>query len=387
MDKILRQMLVEGFKDILERVEYDDQAGVISNIQDIDVKVSNQSNKLLDLQDIARTLISGTESEFRDTISISEAWNAIKSQNEYVDRLKTAEESEVPELLINAMKQYFIPPVDTIDSSCYDLSTMFSRYIILEAYSLIFKDYSHTLAGYANEAFIAGLLGGTTLPPKSGTLADLILANGDIGISLKTIDASKGLDASFATLMRTLGIKYKSEGKGKAYSSTVDAPVHNKGLYYLLFNKETDTSHTIKVFKVNREEFIAKMDELLEKDVDGTYVIPNETYENKLANIAPILGAKFSNISDDILGVSNYINIEQKIDLQQPVVENAQSTNISKILDTLSLLNDFYALYTNSVIKFTTEPSLENLNNLKEQFLEMSKIDPRSLVVNSECSN
>lgn len=387
MDKTLRQMLVEGFKDVLERVELDDQAGVISNIEDIDVKDSNQSNKLLDLQDIARTLITGTESEFRDTISISEAWNAIKSQNEYVRKLETAEESEVPELLINAMKQYFIPPVETIDSACYDLSTMFSRYIILEAYSLIFKDYSQTLAGYANEAFIAGLLGGTTLPPKSGTLADLVLANGDIGVSLKTIDASKGLDASFATLMRTLGIKYKSEGKGKAYSSSVDTPVHSKGLYYLLMNKETMTSHTIKVFKINREEFINKMDELLEKEDDGTYVIPSRTYKNKLANIAPLLGAKFVNISDGTLGVSDYISIEQRIDLQQPVVENAQNTNIGKILDTLSLLNDFYALYTNSVIKFTSEPNIENLNNLKKQFLEMSKIDPRSLVVNSECSN
>jgi len=372
-----------------------DTDAVVGNVDQIqqDSSVSGQ-NLILNIQDIARSLITGTESDQRDSMSIATAFEKLRETNVHVESLKNVDENGLIPTLISALSHYFLAP--TNPPRCTDLSSMFTRYTVLSAYSLIFKEYSGSPAGFVNESFLAGLLGGTSIPATSGkTIADIGLQGGTIGISLKTVKSDDKLSGSFTNLMRTLGIKFRVEGASRDYLSTFDSPKHSKGLYYLLFNKDSDTSHTISCFKVDREEVLQAFETyytgqrgaVMSKDNDGTYVFRSKKdFDNIKSKFAGLLGVKFdTNLSDNIVGISNLTKVSQDIAVQQPIVDDDQSENIQQIVKTLNLLNNFYSSYVNSVVSFISDPMGANLKNIKDQFVEMSKIDPVNLINPNKC--
>lgn len=404
MNEHEKMLLETVLKSLIERENYDatadsgiENTDTVSKSIDKDKKGANDKI-ILDVDAIARALIVGTESDQRDTTSVASAFESIRSSNKpALDALAQATGEAVPQACIDALKVYFMPPAEAIDSTCRDLSTMFTRHVVLSAYSLIFKEYSASPAGFVNESFLAGLLGGSSIPASGATtIADMQFQGGAVGISLKTVNSKSKLDGSFSNLMRTLGIKYRVGGEGKRYQSTADIPQHKSGLFYLLFNKISETSHRISCFRVDREEIIAAFEEYNErqqgqkmsKDPDGTYVFrAKKDYNDLVSRFAPLLGIKFDSIVDDsVIGISNYVPLEQNIDLQVDVVADAGETNIRKIIDTLNLLNKFYSVYYNSVISFASSPTGKNLEDIKKDLLNMATIDPKNLIKSDNCS-
>ena len=369
----------------------------IDNVDTVNLDGDTSAKTVLDVSAIARALIVGTESEQRDSMTIAQAFENIREVNApALNKLANAIQENVPSAALEALKVYFIPPDGVIDSSCRDLSTMFTRHVVLSAYSLIFKEYGASPAGFVNESFLAGLLGGSSIPAQGATtIADMQFRNNAVGISLKTVSSKSTLDGSFANLMRTLGIKYRVEGGTKRHMSDIGMPQHKDGLFYLLFNKDSETTHRISCFRVDREEIITKFEEYLvsqrgtrmSKDEDMYVFRDMSSYDDLRSKFAPLLGIKFNSIVDDtVVGISDYQQIDQNVELQTEVVAGASETNVKKIIETLNLLNQFYSVYYNSVIAFASNPSGENLLKIKEDLLKMSTIDPKNLIKSDNCA-
>lgn len=400
-DMLLR-VLAEALKK--EKLEEEaskidpNKASAVDNVDNVKSDIGSGDSKggsILNVQDIARTLITGTESNQRDQTGIKDAFENIRKTNTYVHELKTVSEDKVVETLINALAKYFTPPQN--DDNCTDLSSMFTRHVVLSSYSMIFKEYSGSPAGFVNESFISGLIGGDSIPSATAkTIADIQLRGGVIGISLKTTASDSKLSGSFTNLMRTLGIKFRVEGETKAYVSDEGAPKHSLGLYYLLFNKRSKTNHTISCFKVDRDEMISNLDnyvanqrgEKMSKEDDGMYVFrTKKDYDDLASKFAPLLGIKFDSIVDDsVIGISSFQKIEQELELSEQVTATGKKDNVEMIINTLNLLNTFYSQYVSAVVSFASDPTGAHLKEIKKKLTAMSKIDPTNLVTSDNCS-
>ena len=371
---------------------------VVGNVDSVKSDIGSngaEGDSILNVQDIARTLITGTESGQRDQMNIKDAFDVIRKSNNFVTELKSVSGDKLIETLINALAKYFVPPEDS--DGCTDLSSMFTRHVVMSSYSMIFKEYSGSPAGFVNESFIAGLIGGESIPAASSTtIADIQIQGNNIGISLKTTSSDSKLSGSFTNLMRTLGIKFRVEGGTKSYISDSDVPQHALGLYYLLFNKKSTESHSISCFKVDRGEMINNLDYYvanqkgtrMSKEEDGTYVFRSKKdYDDLVSKFAPLLGIKFDSIVDDsVIGISGFQKIEQELELSAQVTANGKQENIDKIIKTLNLLNTFYSQYVNAVVSFASDPTGEKLQGIQEKLTAMSKIDPTNLVTSENCS-
>jgi len=377
------------------KIKNPDGESAIDNVADVksDLGGGTESGGILNVQDIARALITGTESEQRDKTSIKGAFDVIRKTNNFVTELVTVGEDGLVQTLINALAKYFIPPEDK--GNCTDLSSMFTQHVVMSSYSMIFEEYSGSPAGFVNESFIAGLIGGVSIPSATATtIADMQIQGSKIGISLKTTASKSKLSGSFTNLMRTLGIKFRVEGGSKSYISDSDVPAHALGLYYLLFNKRSAESHTISCFKVDRGEMISNLDnyvsnqkgEKMSKE-DDTYVFRSKKdYDDLASKFAPLLGIKFDSIVDDsVVGISGFRKIEQELELNAQVTANGTQENVKKITDTLNLLNAFYSQYVNAVVSFASDPTGKKLTEIQTKLTAMSKIDPTNLVTSDNC--
>ena len=382
---------------VTEEIENPDGESAIDNANAVKSDLGSkgtESGGILNVQDIARALITGTESEQRDQTSIKDAFDVIRKTNNFVTDLATVGEDGLVQTLINALAKYFIPPEDK--GNCTDLSSMFTQHVVMSSYSMIFEEYSGSPAGFVNESFIAGLIGGVSIPSATATtIADMQIQGSKIGISLKTTASKSKLSGSFTNLMRTLGIKFRVEGGSKSYISDSDVPAHALGLYYLLFNKRSAESHTISCFKVDRGEMISNLDnyvsnqkgEKMSKEDDGTYVFRSKKdYDDLASKFAPLLGIKFDSIVDDsVVGISGFRKIEQELELNAQVTANGTQENVKKITDTLNLLNAFYSQYVNAVVSFASDPTGKKLTEIQTKLTAMSKIDPTNLVTSDNC--
>tara|TARA_R110001599_G_scaffold19095_3_gene73670 strand:- start:728 stop:1933 length:1206 start_codon:yes stop_codon:yes gene_type:complete len=345
------------------------------------VSGDSSGQKLLDIADISRKLIRGTESSAR-LQSVEDAFEILRKTNPYIDQLTSTSPENFPFAIIEALNYYFSPPKEILENPCVGIGAMMTRHLILDAYLSIFEEYNSTSAGFANESFIAGLLGGQTISVIGGhtSIADFQLGNNAYGISLKTASSEGKLTGSFANLMRTLGIKYRSRTGSKAHRSDNDKPVHEKGLYYLLFNKKK-SSHTITCFRVDREAIIGRLDRIVPKHDDGYYVFDSVPTKRDLSFLTGVLEAKFDNIiSNSTFGVSSVATAEEDIKLILPEVSSADDENVAKIIETITALTEFYAIFSNAVIQFATDPDYEVLAQIKKNLELAAQFEPEKLL-------
>lgn len=406
-EKARKMLLEELLKqlDEKEKLEERDASFVAGQATDIEKltqpEKESSGDKLLDLSNISRMLIRGTESDNR-LQSVEDSFETLRGANPRLDSLNNPD--GFTENLINALDYYFNPPEDLLNNPCIGLGNLLSRQLILDAYLSIFKEYNNKVAGFVNESFLAGLLGGKTIPAEGGTnIADFSI-NG-VGVSLKTSDYSGKLSGSFKNLLTTLGIKFRIEGT--TVGNDIGNPQNPKGLFYLLFNK-TEDGHMITCFEIDREGIITTFENLsnsaegalvgkskpgkrrkrigITKDEEDYFVFGSSDEFDKLKEyLAPVLDSKFDSIiSGNILGVSNLKKSQNKISKQLPELYASQGDNSKKILETLGALNQFYSIYSNAVLKFATDPSLTNLELLQDALLKASQFEPAKLV-STEC--
>jgi hypothetical protein len=342
--------------------------------------------KLLDISAISRKLIRGTESTGK-TRDVKESFGILRRTNPYIEGLTSKSPQQFPEALIEALNYYFSPPKDLLENPCLGLGAMMTRHIVLDAYLSIFQEYNAVSAGFVNENFISSLVGGQTVSIEGGhtSIADLQIGNGDYGISLKTASYSGKLSGSFAGLMRTLGIKYRTVRGSKAHRSDNDVPIHSKGLYYLLFNKMSN-SHTITAFRVDREEIIKRMEYYSAgMDEDGYYVFrsPPDKYEK--TRITGVLDIEYKDIpKNGSSGISNVATAKEDIKLVLPNISTADTENAERIIQTLVSLTDFYQILSNAILEFATNPDYEVLQKIKGDLEQASQLEPEKLI-SSQC--
>lgn len=335
---------------------------------------------LLDISNISRMLIRGTESENR-LQSVNDSFKTIQRINPHLKNISNLSGEQFVEELLNAINYYFSPPKELIDNPCTGIGNLMSRQLMLDAYLSIFQEYNSQSAGFVNENYLAGLLGGKTIPAEGGTnIADFKL--GDTGVSLKTSQYSGSLKGSFTNLLKTLGIKFRIADSKVGNDS--DVPANPAGLYYLLFNKK-DNSHMITAFRVDKEEIISQLENKVQVD-DGYFVFENKEQFKKLSKeIAPMLGATYKTLfSTSVPGVTDLKTSEKEIQTELPQVEDSHSDNAKKVIETLNGLNEFYSIYSNAVLKFATDPSYQNLADLKDSLQTASQFDPE-LLASDKC--
>jgi len=343
--------------------------------------------KLLDISAISRKLIVGTESSAR-LQDVESSFETLRKTNPYIDGLTQSTSQHLPEKIIQTLSYYFSPPEELLINPCIGIGALFTRHILLDAYLSIFNEYNSQVAGFVNESFIAGLLGGQTIstagPRKS--IADFQLGGGEYGISLKTTDYSGKLSGSFANLMRTLGIKFRTEQGSEAHRSDIDTPVYPGGLYYLLFNKKRN-SHKLSCFRVDRAEIIKALgsDQNISFE-DGYYVFADKSAVTKLGkSLTGVLDFKFSDIIDaGKIGVSDLATAEQDISLSLPEIKSADQINVDKIIKTLEALSEFYSIYSSAVIEFAANPDYEILSKIKQDLERAAQFEPEKLI-STEC--
>jgi len=340
--------------------------------------------KLLDVSVISRKLIRGTESSAR-LPDVEEAFETLRKTNPYIESLPSSGMEEFPAKLVEALNYYFSPPADILEQPCVGIGAMMTKHVILDAYLGIFKEYNAQSAGFANENFVAGLVGGQTVSIEGGhtSIADFQLGGGAYGVSLKTAAEAGKLSGSFTNLMKTLGIKFRLKFGSKVYSNTNDTPVHKIGLYYLLFSKTTDT-HRITSFRVDREKIIEKMkDQSNSIDEDGTFVFNRKPEKATMSYITGVLDQDFKRlISDRQPGISNLAVAEENIKMILPEIASADEENIAKIIETIEALTNFYSIFSNAVLKFATDPDYEVLLKIKEDLEKAAQFEPEKLISN-----
>ena len=343
--------------------------------------------KLLDISAISRQLVRGTESS-ENLQGIDKAFETLRKTNPYINELHNASAETFPQAMIDALNYYFSPPSEILDNPCTGLGAMMSRHMILDAYLSIFKQYNAQSAGFVNESFISSLLGGKTLTIKGGhsSIADIQIGNS--GVSLKTSNYDGKLSGSFSSLLRTLGIKYKTLKGSKAHRSDNNTPVHSDGLYYLLFNKQK-ASHIITAFRVDREEIIRQLEHQtsrqgnrVTKDEDGYYIFSEIPDKAEVKDITGVLNIDFKSVPSESKGISNVATASEDIDLVLPEVTTADDENVARIIETISALTDFYSILSNAIIEFATNPDYENLAKIKGDLDLAAQMQPEKLISN-----
>jgi len=342
----------------------------------------NSGQSLLDLSVISRRLIRGTESSNR-LQDVGAAFGTLRNTNPYIKNLASSSPNNFSKNLVEALSFYFAPPEEVLGGSCIGIGAQMSKHIVLDAYLSIFKEYNSKAAGYVNENFLAGLVGGETISADSSTsIADFEI--GGFGVSLKTAKYTGNLTGSFTNLMKTLGIKFIVQGVRSTYSNDNGEPVHPNGLYYLLFNK-MDNSHTITSFRVDRDEVVKIMKNNADAQGPAGHLMFSQAGLKKAIAAVNVLGVKF----DDIInksspGISDLATATDDIKLVLPEVENADDENISQILETIKALTEFYSIFSNAVIEFATNPDYEVLSKIKEDLARAAQFEPQ-ILISDEC--
>ena len=343
----------------------------------------SSGQSLLDLSVISRRLIRGTESSNR-LQDVGSAFETLRNTNPYIKNLASSSPSSFSKNLVDALSFYFTPPKEVLGGLCIGIGAQMSKHIVLDAYLSIFKEYNSKAAGFVNENFLAGLVGGETISADSSTsIADFEI--GGFGVSLKTAKYTGSLTGSFTNLMKTLGIKFMYEtSKGGTKVNDKAEPVHPNGLYYLLFNK-MNNSHTITSFRVDRDEVIKIVGNHADSEGPAGHLMFGPSSWKKAIAAVSVLGVKF----DDIInksspGISDLATATDDIKLVLPEVENADDENISQILETIKALTEFYSIFSNAVIEFAINPDYEVLSKIKEDLARAAEFEPQ-ILISSEC--
>lgn len=392
-ENILRKKLLEAIEkekiNLLQ--EKKSKAAAAKDTNKLSQGTTTSGDKLLDISNISRSLIRGTESSSR-TVTVEDAFKTLRQNNPYISALKSSFSAEN---LVKALDFYFTPDDSLLKAECTGLGSVLTKQLVLDAYYSIFQEYNSKVAGFVNENFVSGLLGGQTISVDKNideddenvdvpNIADFKI--GDVGISLKTASSQGKLAGSFKNLLRSLGIKFRMKTTSSNLRNDSDFMANKGGLYYLLFLKPNADEHTISCFKVDRDYITEKLKNYLDSN-DGYYVFKDKTQMNAAAlTAAPFLGKDFKSLlkggAKSKFAASEIIRDKTTIDLKNKILLDSGKENQNKIIGTLNALNQFYSIYSNAVMEFAKDPNIGNLESLKQKLEIASQFKPEELLSN-----
>ena len=232
----------------------------------------------IDISEIANIIVTGTESE-----------NLLRSSDAALDTLvansNISFDYSSAQALADSFRFLDFRSQELLQERCSSLGGLVSKISLAAGLISILEYFNASTAGFVNEAFIASLMGGQSVPVGEGGIEDIVVENGRIGISLKTKDTEK-LGGSMRSLCETLGIPYLHDGKnapspmrddtvvrtvmdnrGKTrYFVQPNGPLFEGGLYYLSFIKASGGNNfAVKTLKITKEDVITSRSRLYKK--------------------------------------------------------------------------------------------------------------------------
>ena len=247
------------------------------------VEGSNQGDKTtsnlgLDIAEIISILSVGTESK-----------KILKSSGAAIDTLKNTFGFKPDFASAAAFAQSFsffdLKSESVMREKCSSFGALLSKYALSAGLVAILEKFNGQAAGFVNEAYIAQILGGSTVAVGAGGIEDIVVGDGGqskVGISLKTKKIAT-LGGSLGFLLETLGVSYYKTGRVKtSRSSTVTQKADGKVfvtssepdismLYYLSFVKGDGGSLKINVYKITKDDLDLSKAETITNDMGVVY--------------------------------------------------------------------------------------------------------------------
>ena len=312
----------------------------------------------------------------------------------------------------------------SLQEECVDISSIAKNALVNSAFSSLIENYNAIAAGFANEAFVAGLIGGKTIPTKSRVVEDVALENiadiyhDKIGfISLKTKQKGKKVSGSLKNLMGTVGVPFVFQTVTKEGIIEREFNIkQERPLFYMYFKTPSKGEFQIDVAKVTRESLEKYLNGRLKKVKLKQSPMPEdgaplqEAKKKKTEEVGPAVNGKWEYADDgeyffltkelkseiesdkgfllgsdfestEISGIDGS-KAEEKISMKdQTELNNIKSEDLrNQLIFTLNTLNNFFVSVEKSIFEYASRPTAENLGGLKNNLEDISQKE--MLVIN-----
>jgi hypothetical protein len=320
----------------------------------------------LDLAEIANILVTGTETD-KILESSDAALKTLMAGGDINIDLSSAQS------LVDSFSFLDFKSQEVLNERCSSLGGLVSKIALASGLISILQQFNAVSAGFVNEAYIATLMGGESVPVGDGGIEDIVV--GDVGISLK-VKATETLGGSFGNLLETLSIPYvinkqvrtiRPETKfenvdGKRYVIPPADPVNPGGLYYLTFIKQTD-GMTVAAYKITREDIIGSA----KPDKNGFYKI--EDLNNVLKSKSP--------------------NVKEKASYKMETTLTPQSFNevlrseMAEVFESLSVLDAWYGQMKQKIVGYISTLEKSSFDELQNHLNSGSEFNFKAFSTNS----
>ena len=320
----------------------------------------SMDNLGLDLAEIADILVTGTESD-KILKSSDAALNTLMSSANVSIDLSSAQS------LVDSFSFFDFKSQEVLSERCSSLGGLMSKIALSAGLISITEQFNRSAGGYVNEAYIATLMGGQTVPSRTGGVEDIIVERDGlrVGISLK-VKAKSKLGGSFGNLLETLSIPYSmplDKGHRTIRNSTVAKsedrkfinpptdPINDGGLYYLSFvGSGGDIS--INAYKVTKDDIIGSATPTMVNLKGESVPVYNiEDLNNVLSSNDPDVAEKATYNLQSLLTPESF--------------NNALRSEMKEVFDSLSVLDAWYGQMKQLIIGYVSTLERENFDELQ----------------------
>jgi len=358
LDQLVDKLLEEKRELTREPVLLEQEKGGVEKKAAAPRSVDNLG---LDLAEIANIIVTGTETD-----KILKSSNA--ALNTLIGNAGINIDFSSAQSLVDSFSFFNFKSQEVLSERCSSLGGLMSKIALSAGLISILEQFNAASAGFVNEAFLATLMGGQSVPVGAGGIEDIGV--GDVGISLK-VKATTKLGGSFGNLLETLSIPYVQAYtlRGSRESSPVrtirnstktekekispkkrliyvmpDVPIHAGGLYYLTFIKQTD-GLTVAAYKITREDIIGSAT----PDERGYYNI--EDLNNVLNTDTPDVAEKAS--------------YKMESPLTPESLNEVLRQEMSEVFESLAVLDAWYGQMKEKIVGYISTLERDNFDELQ----------------------
>tara|TARA_Y100000592_G_scaffold14198_2_gene20205 strand:+ start:503 stop:1675 length:1173 start_codon:yes stop_codon:yes gene_type:complete len=267
------------------------------------------------------------------------------------------------------------------ETSCRDISSTMSGLLANAAYNTILERFDASSAGFENEKLVAYLLDGAQVETNTkiddtsyDDIADLSIAGGRVGISLKT--KKKGVSGSYLNLLATLGVKFKVV-KGKKVSK-VFTPKQDKypgGLFYVFYGKpQAKTSlnfFSITTAHVTKESAM-RMTRDATVDEDGYLMLKSYEIDKPDFLRTSYHYTKFAD--QGFKGFADVQSVQFSPEETIKLVKNDADFLEDKLVQTLNMLNVYFGSIEDAIMNYSINPTPQKLQAFATVMKNLSKL-------------
>ena len=316
----------------------------------------SMDNLGLDLAEIADILVTGTESD-KILKSSGAALNTLMSSANVSIDLSSAQS------LVDSFSFFDFKSQEVLSERCSSLGGLMSKIALSAGLISITEQFNRSAGGYVNEAYMATLMGGQTVPSRTGGVEDIIVERGGlrVGVSLK-VKAKSKLGGSFGNLLETLSINYSmpldkghrtirdsavAKSEDRKFIKPPADPINDGGLYYLSFvGRGGDIS--INAYKVTQADIIGSA---MPQEINGVEYYDIDSLNNVLSSNDPDVAEKATYELQSLLTPESF--------------NNALRSEMKEVFDSLAVLDAWYGQMKQLIIGYVSTLERENFDELQ----------------------